>query len=300
MVAGEHAHKLVLQLVDVLELVDHDVFQALLPFQSDVRVLIEDVEHDDNKVVVVEGKALLLLIEIPIEDDVAHISCLLVLFAQRGERHGKQVAVVIGPFLELHDLDHVARATERHIAQREPPLVVDDLKHLIDVGVVEHEKALRVLNGVRILLQNRDAETVEGVDEARVVVAGERADAMAHLVSGLIGEGDAQNVSGHDAEVVHQVCKAFRKGARLARSRAGDDANVALRRSNGLKLCGIKGWSRIAGKRSPSTRVARIIRLRVEARAAAHQLPTKPRRDQVCHILVFHANSLSDTNICSK
>lgn len=116
MVAGKHAHELVLQLVDVLELVNHDVFQALLPFQPDVRVLTEDVEHDDNKVVVVEGKALLLLIEIPVEDDVAHISCPLVLFAQGGERHGKQVAIVIGPFLEFHDLDHVARATERHIA----------------------------------------------------------------------------------------------------------------------------------------------------------------------------------------
>ena len=174
------------------------------------------------------------------------------------------------------------------------------MKHLIDVGVVEHEKALRVLNGVRILLKNRDAETVEGIDEARVVVAGKRADAVAHLISGLIGEGDAQDVSRHDAEVVDQVCKAFRKGARLARSRAGDDAHVALRRSNGLKLCGIESWSRIAGKRSPSTRVARIIRLRVEARAAAHQFPTKPRGEQVCHILVFHANSLSDTNICSK
>ena len=141
---------------------------------------------------------------------------------------------------------------------------------------------------------------MEGVDEARVVVAGERADAVAHLVSGLIGEGDAQDVSRHNAEVVHQVCKALRKRARLARSRAGDDAHVALRRSNGLKLCGIEGWGRIAGKRSSSARVARIIRLRIEARTAARQFPTKPRGEQVCHILVFHADSLSDTNICSK
>ena len=61
-VAGKHAHKLVLQLIDVLELVDHDVFQALLPFQPNVRVLIEYEEHDDNKVVVVESEALLLLV----------------------------------------------------------------------------------------------------------------------------------------------------------------------------------------------------------------------------------------------
>ena len=300
MEASKHAHKLVLQRVDVLELVDHDVFQALLPFQPNVRVLIEDVEHDGNKVVVVEGEALLLLVQISVEDDVAHVGCLLVLFAQGGERHGKQVAVVIGPILELHDLDHVARTTERHIAQREPPLVVDGLKHLIDVGVIEHEKALRVLNGVRILLQHRDAEAVEGVDEARVVVAGERADAVAHLVRGLVGEGDAQDISRHDAEVVYQVCEALRKGARLARSRAGDDADVALRRSNGLKLGRIEGWGRIARKRCPCARSADVVRLRAEARAAAHQFPTKPRGEHICHILVIHADSLADTNICSK
>ena len=62
MEASKHAHKLVLQRVDVLELVDHDVFQALLPFQPNIRMLIEDEEHDDNKVVVVEGEALLLLV----------------------------------------------------------------------------------------------------------------------------------------------------------------------------------------------------------------------------------------------
>ena len=61
-VADKHAHKLVLQRVDILELIDHDVFQPLLPFQPDVRVPIEDVEHDDNKIVVVEGEALLLLV----------------------------------------------------------------------------------------------------------------------------------------------------------------------------------------------------------------------------------------------
>ena len=249
MVAGKHAHEIVLQLIDVLKLIDHHVFQPLLPFQPNVRVLLEDVEHDDNKVVVVEPETLLLLIQIPVKNDVARVGCLLVLFAKRGERHSEKVKVVIRPILELYDLDHVARIPERHIAQRKPPLIVDDLQHLVDIGVVEHEKTLRVLNGVRILLQHRHAESVEGVDETRVVITGERAYAAAHLVSSLISEGNAQDVPRHDAEVDHQIREAFCEGARLARSRASDDAHIALRCSDSLELRGIKRRHAISKKR---------------------------------------------------
>ena len=45
MVSAQHLHQPVLQLVDVLKFVDHDVFQPLLPLQADGVVLLKDIER---------------------------------------------------------------------------------------------------------------------------------------------------------------------------------------------------------------------------------------------------------------
>ena len=79
-----------------------------------------------------------------------------------------------------------------------------------------------------VLLEDGDTEAVEGVDIPGVVVPGELMDTLAHLIGGLVGKGDAEDVARQDAQLVDQIGKAFRKGARLARSRAGDDADKAL------------------------------------------------------------------------
>ncbi|MFR5195795.1 MAG: hypothetical protein ACLTEX_10855, partial [Eggerthella lenta] len=92
---------------------------------------------------------------------------------QAFERHGQHVAVVSRALFQFHDLDHVARLRERHVPQGEPALLVDNLQHSIDVGVVQHEKALRVLQRVAVLLQHRHAEAVDRVDVAGLVVARE-------------------------------------------------------------------------------------------------------------------------------
>ena len=44
MIAAQHLHQLILQRVDILKLVDHDVFEPLLPLEPDVLVLLENVE----------------------------------------------------------------------------------------------------------------------------------------------------------------------------------------------------------------------------------------------------------------
>ena len=69
MIAAERLHELVLQPVDVLELIDHDVGQALLPFLPDVRILPEDIEAELDEVVIVEAEAFLLLVEVAVEND---------------------------------------------------------------------------------------------------------------------------------------------------------------------------------------------------------------------------------------
>ena len=70
MIAGKHLHELVLKPIDVLELVDHDVFEPFLPFETQVLAPTEDLEREYDQVVVVEAEAFLLLIEIAVEQDV--------------------------------------------------------------------------------------------------------------------------------------------------------------------------------------------------------------------------------------
>ena len=103
-------------------------------------------------------------------------------FLQRVEGQGDHVLVILRPLLELQHLDHVARVGERHVAQCQPALVIDDLQHGVNIAVVEHKKAFGIADGVAVLLQNGDTEAVERVDIARVVVAGQGVDTLAHLV----------------------------------------------------------------------------------------------------------------------
>ena len=181
-IAAQHLHQLVLQRVDILKFVDHDVFEPLLPLEPDVLVLLENIERELDEVVVVEAEALFLLIEIAVEDDVPRRVGALVLFAQRVERHRDHVLVILRLLKELSDLDHVPCGGIGHVAQCEAALFVDDAEHRVDVGIIQHQKALRVLHGVAVLLQNGDTEAVERVDIARVVVAGQGVDTLAHLV----------------------------------------------------------------------------------------------------------------------
>ena len=57
-IAAQHLHQLILQRVDILKLVDHDVFEPLLPLEPDVLVLLENIERELDEVVVVEAEAL--------------------------------------------------------------------------------------------------------------------------------------------------------------------------------------------------------------------------------------------------
>ena len=258
-IGAQRAHQLVLRLVDVLELVDHDVLEPLLPFQTDLLVLREDVQRKDQQVVVVERKALLLLPEIAEKDDVPRRVGLFVLLLQLVRRKGDELAVILRAVFELFDLDHVARGRKGHVAQRQAALLVDHAQHRIDVGVVQDQEAFGIAHGVAVLLQHRDAEAVEGVDIARVVVAGEVVDAAAHLVRGLVGEGHAEDVPRQDAQLRHEVGEAPRQRARLARARARDHAHEALRRCDGLALRRIQACKQIGHVILPgrSSRVSR-------------------------------------------
>ena len=215
-VAAQDLHQLVLELVDVLKLVDHHVLQTALPLQADVRVLLKEIQGELDQIVVVQAEALLLLIEVAVKDDVGGGRCLVVLLLQGVQGHGDHVQVVVRPLEELLHLDHVPGGGEGHVPKGEPPLLVDELQHGVDVRVVQHQEALGVLDGVAVLLEDGDAEAVEGVDIAGVVVPGEPVDPLPHLRGRFVGEGDAQDVAGQDAQLVDQIGEPPGEGPGLA------------------------------------------------------------------------------------
>ena len=106
------------------------------------------------------------------------------------------------------------------------------------IGVVQHQEPLGVLDGVAVLLEDGDAEAVEGVDIPRVVVPGEGVNPLAHLVGGFICKNDAQDIAGQDAQLVHQIDEAVGQRPGLSRTRPGDDPDKAFGGGDGLPL----GW----------------------------------------------------------
>ena len=146
-------------------------------------MLLEDVQGEFDQVVVVQAEALLLLVQIAVKDDVRGGGGPVILLLQRVQGQGDQVPVVVRLLEQLLNLDHVPGGGEGHVPEGETPLLIDDLEHGVNVRVVQHQEALGVLDRVAVLLEDGDAEAVEGVDVSGVVVPGEGVDALAHLIS---------------------------------------------------------------------------------------------------------------------
>ena len=87
-----------------------------------------------------------------------------------------------------------------------------------------------------VLLEDGDAEAVEGVDIAGIVVAGQRVDPLPHLIGRLVGKRDAQNMPRQNAELGDQKGEAVRQGPGLSGTGPGDHPHEALRRGDGGSL----------------------------------------------------------------
>ena len=181
-IAAEDLHQRILELVNVLELVDHDILQPLLPLQPDVRVLLEEEEGEFDQIVVIQAEALLLLIQITVEDDVLRRRGAVIFLLQGLQGQGEHVPVVVRLPEQLSNLDPVPGGGKGHVPEGQAPFLVDDLEHGVNVRIVQHQEALGILDRVAVLLQDGHAEAVERVDIARVVVAGQGVDTLVHLV----------------------------------------------------------------------------------------------------------------------
>ena len=235
-VPHQNMHQLILERVDILEFVDHNVFQAFLPFQPDLFLLFKDIEGKFDQIVVIEAEALLFLIEIAVKNDVGHFGGLKVFVPQCIKWHLDHFQIVIGIPDELVHLDHIAGLSECHIAQSQTTFFIDDLQHVVDIGVVEHKEAFRIRDGVAVLLQDRDTEAVECVDIPGVVITGEPVNAPLHLICGFVGEGDTENVARQNAKFVDEISETCGECARFAGPGTCDDADEPLCGGDGIQL----------------------------------------------------------------
>ena len=118
MIAAQNFHQLILQPVDILEFIDHDVFQALLPFQADLFVLSENIQGKFDQVIVVKGKVFLLLVQISVENDLVRGICAVVLLPEDLQGHIQHVQIVFGLAEQFLDLDHIPGVGKRPVPER--------------------------------------------------------------------------------------------------------------------------------------------------------------------------------------
>ncbi len=75
MIRAQNFHQFILQGINILEFINHNVFQPLLPFLPDVPMLLKDIQGKFDQVVVVQPEALLFLIQVTVKDYIFRFCC---------------------------------------------------------------------------------------------------------------------------------------------------------------------------------------------------------------------------------
>ena len=82
MILAKHLHQLILQVIYILEFIDHDICQALLPFLPDLLIFFKNMEREHDQIIVIQPKTFLLLIQIAVKDDVIGLCCFQIFIFQ--------------------------------------------------------------------------------------------------------------------------------------------------------------------------------------------------------------------------
>ena len=136
-------------------------------------------------------------------------------------------------------------------------------------GVVDDEVAGQA-DVRRLAAQQPRAQRVKGRDpHLPAVDAEQRLDARAHLLRGLVGEGDRQDAIRRADVAADEVGDAVRDDARLARARAREDQERAVGLKNSFLLFGIEGGEKIHSPLFYRDALREVPRL-IDVAAAAH------------------------------
>ncbi len=211
---ADEQHDLVLRDVGVLVLVDENVFEAVLVRGEHTRMLAEQRDDVDEKIIEVHGTGTLqavLVLGI-------HLRVLLL---ERTER------VVVRPY-RRHELV-LPQADPRLCGARGVPLRVevevanDVADEPLRIGRVVNGERARIPEFVGVAAQDPYARCVERADPHLVGnFTDEAAHAAAHLFGRLVREGDREDVHRVNA-ASDEVGDAVREHTGLARTRSGND-----------------------------------------------------------------------------
>ena len=226
MAAGKHVGELVLLAVDVLELVHHHVFEAPRPLLPDLLVLPQQGHRHVHQILEVQGVDLPLLVEVPVE----HLPPAVLLPVDEVEEGAVGFPSEQGHVgkVPLHVVGQVRGLVEAHLLQGHAHVLEHGPKEGVLVLLVQHQEVLGPAQGVQVLLQNHEPQGVEGADVARVPVPHHVPDPLLHLVGGLVGEGDGQNVARAHAPGLDEIPVAPGQGPGLAGAGPRHHPDIAL------------------------------------------------------------------------
>ena len=228
MIVAQDSHQSVLKVIYILKLIDHDVFESFLPLEFYFLTALKYVEDELDKVIVVESEAFFLLVKVPVKQYVVHLFRLQILLPKKVDRHSNHIAIILRLELALPHLEHIPGILESLVPKCQVPLAVDDLQHGIYIRIIEHQKALRILDRVGIFLQNRYTEAVKCAYITGVIIPGQLPDAGAHFIGGFVGKGHAQNIGRQNADFIYKEREPVRESPRLAAARTGDHSYKSL------------------------------------------------------------------------
>ena len=212
---GQQAAEQVLRAIGVLVLVDQDLLPAPLVAGQHIRILLEQEDRAHQQVVEVDRVVLGQLALVCLVDAGGSLVVEVGGLAPGGGRVGQLV-------LALPDPGQHPRRGEALLVEVE--LLEDGLGHRHLVGPIVDGEAPGQTDGAAVAAQDAGADGVEGADRrlAGRLFPDQTRDPVAHLVGGLVGEGD-----GHDLPRPgpggHQVGDSMGQHPRLAAPRSGKD-----------------------------------------------------------------------------
>ena len=241
MLAGQQLEPAVLGVVGVLVLVDQDEAEGGRVAVADLLEELEQVDRADEQVVEVHrvhAVQLALVVLVDVRDGLLEVGAdeLAVVVG------GAQLVLGVGD-LRLHRARGEALDVDVEVVEAlldQPPLVR---------RVVDRELA-RVAEPVGVGAQHPGAGGVEGHHPHRARgAADQQLDALAHLLRGLVGERDREDLVGAGLARAQQVGDPVGEHAGLARAGAGQDQQRPLTVDDRLALGLVEALEELVGRR---------------------------------------------------
>ena len=221
----EHLDELVLSLVRVLVLVDHDVLEAPLILEEDRFILLKKLHGLEQQIVEVHGVVLAQSLVVQIVDLRDHAAVHLVAVDALVLLRRAPLFLAVADAAEEIVLVELLRVDVQLFAR-----VLDDR---LLVRRIVNGKIPAVADGVGVTSQDSQACRVECQDPHIDARSDECLHPVAHLLGRLVGEGDRQNVVRVHAHFPDQICDPAGHGAGLAASgsRQNEQRPLGMHRS---------------------------------------------------------------------